>query len=786
MKKLVLLLVLLGVCAEAAAAQTTAVLGTKVLNGSGTLLSSGQWCFASTCLTVTGGAFTGSVASGTQTITVKDGSGTTYLTVPSAVISGAAFDWDTFILTSGMTASGVGSPRLACQVGATYTQTDAGNLAWYSVSQNGVCVWTTSGGGGGTPATAGLYAGPGAPTFQCTSPCHYTQSNASPASSAAWELIAPSGAVSTDWVLQTGAEGPAGPAGPPMSFLGAYNSGTTYAAGQVVSYSNASYASLIGGNVGNEPDTATSDWTLVAAPGGIANASLANLVSRLPLGANLLNVATVHSGYYASSVDGTLVASSGFYVSDYIPANSGGQMVSSLPVHVEEAGLCFYDQNLSFISALGGIAAGTPFSVPSNAMFVRITASAPGDNTFSTSPSPSQVNTWMVAWGATLPASYQSFAAASAVQIVSSVLSLVPHIPTGVNVLDPSAVTQGYYLNEADGTVVAGNQIMVSDYMLANPGGEMVSNFGIHVGASGAAFYDANKNYISGVSNVADNVPFSVPSNAVYVRMTPALVNGTDLTNPSGWMVAWGSTLPANYVPFRPSQASVSPAAGSRMGVIGDSISAIFSDAWQNVVTSRLGMSITFQDARPGRQWSQAFENYGDPSVGGTLSIYDPTYVYPGCSTNCGTASEYPDVGEASGSTFASNIADVDVLVIRLGTNDETYTVGTLGDATNSGTLYGNMAWVVQTILAANPTVRVLMVGPELNSQASLANIQAVDAAEQTFANAYAIPYLSLLKVSGNNSFTTSTYTRDGIHPSDWAFAHVDGPAIAQFIQQWR
>jgi hypothetical protein len=146
MKKLVLLLVLLGVCAEAAAAQTTAVLGTKVLNGSGTLLSSGQWCFASTCLTVTGGAFTGSVASGTQTITVKDGSGTTYLTVPSAVISGAAFDWDTFILTSGMTASGVGSPRLACQVGATYTQTDAGNLAWYSVSQNGVCVWTTSGG----------------------------------------------------------------------------------------------------------------------------------------------------------------------------------------------------------------------------------------------------------------------------------------------------------------------------------------------------------------------------------------------------------------------------------------------------------------------------------------------------------------------------------------------------------------------------------------------------------------------------------------------------------------
>jgi hypothetical protein len=65
---------------------------------------------------------------------------------------------------------------------------------------------------------------------------------------------------------QAGATGAAGAPGAPTTFLGAYSSGTTYAQGQAVSYASggctSTYVSLINSNTGNNPVTATSDWGL--------------------------------------------------------------------------------------------------------------------------------------------------------------------------------------------------------------------------------------------------------------------------------------------------------------------------------------------------------------------------------------------------------------------------------------------------------------------------------------------------------------------------------------------
>ena len=77
-----------------AAAQTTAVTGTGIQDGSGNLLGSGTWCFASTCLSVSNGAFSGTVTSGTQTVTVVNGSSATILTVPNVLVSGLSFNWN--------------------------------------------------------------------------------------------------------------------------------------------------------------------------------------------------------------------------------------------------------------------------------------------------------------------------------------------------------------------------------------------------------------------------------------------------------------------------------------------------------------------------------------------------------------------------------------------------------------------------------------------------------------------------------------------------------------------
>jgi hypothetical protein len=82
----------------------------------------------------------------------------------------------------------------------------------------------------------------------------------------------------------TGATGPAGsvgpigatgPQGPPVSFQGTWNIATTYALGDAVSYNGSSYASLVAGNIGFQPDISNVKWALLAQAGaaGVAGAN---------------------------------------------------------------------------------------------------------------------------------------------------------------------------------------------------------------------------------------------------------------------------------------------------------------------------------------------------------------------------------------------------------------------------------------------------------------------------------------------------------------------------------
>jgi hypothetical protein len=61
-----------------------------------------------------------------------------------------------------------------------------------------------------------------------------------------------------------GPSGATGPTGPPLTFSGAWDSGTTYTIGQVVSDSGSSYVSRTQPNLGNDPTTDTTDWSLLA------------------------------------------------------------------------------------------------------------------------------------------------------------------------------------------------------------------------------------------------------------------------------------------------------------------------------------------------------------------------------------------------------------------------------------------------------------------------------------------------------------------------------------------
>jgi hypothetical protein len=72
----------------------------------------------------------------------------------------------------------------------------------------------------------------------------------------------------------TGPQGPTGPVGaqgkqgvPGLVWEDAWRNSTTYAIGAAVSFGNSSFISLVSNNVGNQPNTSPSDWSLLASQG---------------------------------------------------------------------------------------------------------------------------------------------------------------------------------------------------------------------------------------------------------------------------------------------------------------------------------------------------------------------------------------------------------------------------------------------------------------------------------------------------------------------------------------
>jgi len=189
-------------------------------------------------------------------------------------------------------------------------------------------------------------------------------------------------------------------------------------------------------------------------------------------------------------------------------------------------------------------------------------------------------------------------------------------------------------------------------------------------------------------------------------------------------------------------------------------------------------MKLVMQDARASRAFANAFECWGNPPLGGSPGTFNADYPVP--LGTCGTI----DIGLTTGETLAQSLANVDLLVIELGTNDEYTPIGNLGDATNAGTYYGNMRWVVETYLAAKPTLRLAMVTLQWSTNTTPNFIQQYANATVAYANSMGIPVLNMFTKGGVNSITAPSLLRsDLVHPNDFSFSNFYGPTIAQFLQ---
>jgi len=149
---------------------------------------------------------------------------------------------------------------------------------------------------------------------------------------------------STRYLREDGTwDAPAG--GGTASFAGVWTAGTTYTAGQAVSYATNgnSYISLANGNVGNEPDTAPAAWGLLAAASPITTASMtAAIDSAVSTGVELpMSYATMGSttaAVGASDLTGASTISFGTQTQVLPGVLPQGAYIESIALHVQGSG----------------------------------------------------------------------------------------------------------------------------------------------------------------------------------------------------------------------------------------------------------------------------------------------------------------------------------------------------------------------------------------------------------------------------------------------------------------
>ena len=569
---------------------------------------------------------------------------------------------------------------------------------------------------------------------------------------------------------------------------------------------------------------------------GIASLpALAGTRVKSPLGnGNLYNSATTSIGYIVASTGAFVDLSGsggGFHASDYIPANSGGVMATSGQLFGNAgggSGLAFYDQNFAYISGSTAIVApGGTISVPSTAAYVRVTTGDPGDH--------SDIANEMLVNGATLPGSYQAFGSyapnvvdakdtavatsATAALVTASHASaslaasfVLASQPVDANLFDLNRVTPDFTVNTTTPTLQALSGFYASDFIPVIPGQQYTLAEGDPGDSNpfiGFAFYDPTKSIVivpSGSNGypILNAKTITAPAGAAWFRF--GLPNSTL----AGQMFTAGTTLPSTYIPFTKapqptySQAQVNtlltgcasnPFLGKSFGWFGDSIgSYLFNCQIQLGLQTALGCNFVFCDSRPGRTLAQIFEMYGAGSNAtapgtnvGSLSTSTGTFN----NTSAKGAGASGMYGGTVGNTLAQDLADCDYILVFLGTNDQTTTLGAPGDSISTASVYGAALNAVTQLVVAAPASRLIFISPywlDFFSPYQLAGVlsaiqnvcggstnayaggsvesPATGPAGATYGGGFSVPVIDQLNKLGFNGYNQSITKTDHTHPS--------------------
>lgn len=463
-------------------------------------------------------------------------------------------------------------------------------------------------------------------------------------------------------------------------------------------------------------------------------------------GKNIINPVGTVIGQMISYNNGQLLANTDHIATDWLPILPNVTYVTNTRMN-----LAFYDNVEQFISSgaiLHTLSIGETFTTPSNCSFIRVSFAGYSSN-------PNVLNTAQVEIGSS-PSAYESF---KPYVVDKSFLNninndqLNPHIVSPdnctffyiKNLFDKSKATDGYLVNGPTGAVQAEAAHSISDWIPVNSNLDYIMSINCNY-----AFFDVNKNYLSGANSVGAGTALLSPSNAAYIRFSFTL----DTNNLKDKCQFEQNDVITSYTPYG---LIVSPEylqnvnlsnwyIGKKLTTFGDSITK--QAKWQQYLLDNLG-----------------FMSYTNCGVEGTKVSDD--------GSNTGFCTD------ARINTIPTNS---DVVMIMGATNDEGGNVP-IGDLTypyDTTKFMGALATTIKKVEALCPNALIVVMSlvggrgttagvnqdtPQING----IGLWSKDYAEATKAVCEYLgkPYIPLFETSGINFYNRAAYIADTVHPND-------------------
>lgn len=152
-------------------------------------------------------------------------------------------------------------------------------------------------------------------------------------------------------------------------------------------------------------------------------------------------------------------------------------------------------------------------------------------------------------------------------------------------------------------------------------------------------------------------------------------------------------------------------------------------------------------------------------------------------------------IGTMADRITSASLENVDLITVFGGTNDYggNRKLGTINDDITASTFYGDVKKVIDKILTAKPTVRLVFVTPlqrgKFENQPIFPNPNGGGYKLDQYAKAikevceqYSIPVLDLFSSAGINKYNLPSYTADNLHPNDAGSERI-AQMLAAFLE---